>query len=585
MDHSSVIAKASTLKPIIKKRLQRGVPRSWREYQKQYPVRRNSLQNNDPTAFDFKDPNERFNRERGFRGENHFLEYSNEMLIEFARCKNSPLYFIENYCHITTANGLQLINLRDFQAEAIETIHNNNKVLGLTSRQASKTTIVACYLAYCLCFREHYTMAILSHTIQGSSEILNRVYQMMANLPDFLSPCIVSKSRERITTTTGVSLEAFASTGSSLRGQSLHLCYLDEASHLGVDLSKFYPEVIAPACSFRNSKVLLTTTPQGKDYFHSLWKGSKKTLGLGGNGFSRFTCMWYDIPENLFDYSDIESPVFDNGKSFKSIKLSSSTLSQFEIEYECSFATLANSLISVEAIRKLKISDPFIDADCKEIKLFQDPVLRARYVVGVDLGTQTGKDYSVAIVYAVDSNEIVATMRDNTSTLDEISMMIGNLAYLYNNAYVVIEVGDKWNISQTVINCLEEYFEELRYYRTKVNANRTQIGIAQSRHTKAHGYSLLKESLEGNNPVAVNDQTLADEITTFVEIKKRLSLSTAPVFGAAEGYHDDLVMGLMLVLLSLADDTFKQELAFADWEDITDEPEIIDPVFSTWGCF
>ncbi|PKQ78366.1 hypothetical protein CJP16_10575 [Aeromonas sobria] len=585
MDHSAVIAKASTLRPIIKKRLKRGVPRSWREYQKQYPVRRIALQHNDPTAFDFIDTQERFNRERGFRGENHYLEYSNEMVIEFSKCLNSPLYFIENYCHITTANGLQLINLRDFQADAIETIHNNNKVLGLTSRQASKTTIVACYLAWCLCFREHYTMAILSHTIQGSSEILNRVYQIMANLPDFLSPCIVSKSRERIVTGSGVSLEAFASTGSSLRGQSLSLCYLDEASHLGVDLAKFYPEVIAPACSFRNSKVLLTTTPQGRDYFHALWKGSKKLLGVGGNGFSRFTCQWYDIPENLFDYSDPDNPVFDNGKTFKAIKLASSTLSQFEIEYECSFATVANALIAVEAIRRLRVSEPWIDDDCKEIKIFRDPVANARYVIGVDLGTQTGKDYSVAVVYAVDSNEIVATMRDNTSTLDEISMMIGNLGYLYNNAYLIIEVGDKWNISQTVINCLSEYFEELRYYRTRVNANRTQIGLAQSRHTKAHGYSLLKESLEGKCPVAVNDQLLVDELSTFVEIKKRLSLSTAPVFGAAEGYHDDLVMGLMLILLSLSDETFKQEIAFADWSDIHEEQEIIDPVFSTWGCF
>ncbi|WP_378007342.1 terminase large subunit domain-containing protein, partial [Aeromonas jandaei] len=468
IDHASVLLETANLKPMIKKRLKRGLPRSWSAYNTAYPIRRLRLQSNDSSGFDFKDTEERFNKERGFRGENHRLEYSNEMLVEFAKCRRDPIYFIENYCHITTANGIQLINLRDFQVEAIETIHHNNKVLGLTSRQASKTTIVSCYLAWCLCFQEYYNAAILSHTIQGAENILNRVYQIMVNLPDFLSPCVIEKSRGKITTSTGVSIEAFASTGASLRGQSLHLCYLDEASHLGVDLSVFYPEVIAPACSFRTSKVILTTTPKGNDYFKLLWDGSKKTLGFGGNGFSRFTAMWYDIPENLFDYSDPDNPVFDNGKSFKAIKLAASSTAQFAVEYECSFASLTNNLLTLEALSRLKAGNPEVDPETPQLRMFKEPIRNARYLIGVDLGTQAGKDFSVALVYEIDSKEVVCTYRDNTSTLDDVACMIGNLAYLYNNAYLIIETGDKWNISAHVINVLNEYYDECRYYRTRL---------------------------------------------------------------------------------------------------------------------
>ncbi|MFV3398573.1 terminase large subunit domain-containing protein [Aeromonas veronii] len=581
---SEVLLQASALKPMIKKRVKRGLPKSWSAFEIAYPIRRNILQSADPTLFTFKDTQERFNKERGFRGENHSLDYSNSMLLEFAKCKNDPIYFIENYCHITTANGLQLINLRDFQVEAIETIHKNNKVLGLTSRQASKTTIVACYLAWCLCFQEYYQAGILSHTIQGSETILSRVYQILSNLPDFLAPCIVSKSKGFIETTTGVSIEAFASSGASLRGQTLALCYVDEASHLQVDLSVFYPEVVAPACSFRNSKVIMTTTPQGSDYFKTLWDGSKKILGLGGNGFATFTALWNDIPENLFCYTEPNNPTFDNGKSFKAGKLAASNLSQFQVEYECSFAAAANTLIDPISLASLVAGDVLDNSD-SSLKIYEYPIEGRRYVIGFDPAGQTNHDYSVAVVYSIDHEKVVAVMRDNSSSIDEIAMMVGNLASIYGNAFIIPEVGDKHAIAQHILGLLHEEFDgELRFYTTRrAQSSRRSIGIATNRHNKQLALSLLKEKIESKK-IQVNDPDIIHELKHFAEVKRLLSLSSVPTFAAQEGHHDDCVMALALIYLALDDPNFSDELYHAEWEALDVEEEYFDPVYSNWGC-
>ncbi|TNJ22748.1 hypothetical protein CF111_10610 [Aeromonas sobria] len=586
MLHSELLAlpPRKVIVPRIKKK---GIPKTWKAFLRAYQVQRITLQNQDSSALDFKEKDFRFNNERLFRGPNHSLEYTEEMLEEFNRCRSSITYFAANYCAIVSGDGLIKIPLRDYQIEYLELLASESKSIAVWSRQSSKTTCVSIYLAWLLCFNPYFSCGALSHTLQGSHTVLSRVFEVLGNLPDFLAPNIVEKSKGRILTGAGSSLEAFASSTGSIRGQSLHCVYVDECAHLDKDLGVIFPEQIAPAASFRNSRIVLTTTPNGRDYSYQLFKGAK-TAFSNGNGFKRFSVNFDQVPENCYTRPvDGTDPVYDGGNSFKAEKLKASTAAQFAVEYENSFESLSNTLLSLDALQRLKpMENYFWEPECPEIKIFSDPVENKRYVMGVDLGTQTGKDHSAAVIYAVDDREVVATMRDNTSSLEEVSNMLGNLAYAYNNAYLIPEVGDKHNISHTVLNILNEYFDELRYYRTNLKScSRKQIGIAQTRHTKQIGYSMLKEYFESKYSIAVNDENLIKELKTFVEVKKRFSLSTAPIFGAAENHHDDLVMALMLVLIALNDDDFKVELAYADWESIEEDEQPFDPVFSTFGCF
>jgi hypothetical protein len=66
-------------------------------------------------------------------------EFTPDQIREIIRCKNDPIYFIENYCHIVTLDhGLQLFKLYDCQKRKVDTVLNNRKVVLMEPRQQGK---------------------------------------------------------------------------------------------------------------------------------------------------------------------------------------------------------------------------------------------------------------------------------------------------------------------------------------------------------------------------------------------------------------------------------------------------------------
>ena len=54
------------------------------------------------------------------------ISYTQEQLIEVAKCADDPIYFIKNYVKIVNVDhGLVPFNMWDFQADMVNTFHNN----------------------------------------------------------------------------------------------------------------------------------------------------------------------------------------------------------------------------------------------------------------------------------------------------------------------------------------------------------------------------------------------------------------------------------------------------------------------------
>lgn len=78
------------------------------------------------------------------KGRNVKIEWTEELLHEFIRCKEDPIYFAENYVHIIDVDkGFLKIRLYDYQKEIIEKINSNRKVVVCASRQSGKCVIFA----------------------------------------------------------------------------------------------------------------------------------------------------------------------------------------------------------------------------------------------------------------------------------------------------------------------------------------------------------------------------------------------------------------------------------------------------------
>ena len=67
------------------------------------------------------------------------IEYTQDNVLEYAKCKADPIYFIKNYVKIISLDhGLIPFTLYDYQSRFIESMHNNRRCIGMFPRQHGK---------------------------------------------------------------------------------------------------------------------------------------------------------------------------------------------------------------------------------------------------------------------------------------------------------------------------------------------------------------------------------------------------------------------------------------------------------------
>jgi len=67
------------------------------------------------------------------------VEWTQDLLDEFAKCAVDPIYFIENYIKIVNVDGgLVPFKMYDFQKEIVEAFEDNRNVVLLIGRQSGK---------------------------------------------------------------------------------------------------------------------------------------------------------------------------------------------------------------------------------------------------------------------------------------------------------------------------------------------------------------------------------------------------------------------------------------------------------------
>ena len=139
--------------------------------------------------------------------------------------------------------------------------------------------------------------------------------------------------------------------------------------------------------------------------------------------------------------------------------------------------------------------------------------------------------------------------------------IIHKVAKDYNDAYVLIEI----NISEQVAYILHDelMYENIIFVNRTTNGQvvsggfgggKVQFGVNTDKRVKRVGCHNFKAMLE-EKKLIVNDVDTISEISTFIE--------TRGSYAADEGYHDDLVMPLVLFGWLTTNSYFK-ELSLKD---------------------
>ena len=474
------------------------------------------------------------------------MQLTEEQIREYIKCSKDPIYFIENYVKIITLDkGFVQIKLYPFQKEAVKDINDNRRVIVKAGRQVGKTTMVVGYILWYILFNQDKFVAILANKAPTAREILNRVKIAYESLPLWIQQGVKVWNKGDIELENNCRIMATSTASSAIRGYSISLLYLDEFAFVPSNIAdEFFTSVYPTISSGTQSKILISSTPNGMNHFYRMWTEAVE----GQSGFKHIEANWRQVPGRDQAWADDQRRILKDEK--------------FLQEMECEFMGSAGTLLSSAALKSLAFVKP-IHLSENGIKVYQTPILEHNYVIVADTSRGRGLDYSAFSVIDVTSMPYkqVCIYKDNNISPLVYPSIIRRVGEYYNSAYVLIEIND--NGQQVVDSLFDEYEYENILSTVEIKGkiavtwgygNRSYRGVRTTKSVKRLGCSIMKNLIEAQQLIIQDFDTIS-ELSTFI--------SNGTSFEASEGSHDDLVMTLVLFAW-LTNQKFFSELTNTD---------------------
>ncbi len=187
-------------------------------------------------------------------------EWTEEQILEYKKCMESPIHFIENYVKIISLDeGLIKFKIYDYQRELIDHFDENRFSVVLACRQSGKSITACAFLLWYLLFQPEQTIAILANKGAIAREMLTRITTMLEHVPFFLQPGTKVLNRGSIEFENESRIIASATGANSIRGLSVNLLYLDEFAFVE-NAEQFYTSTYPVVTSGGQSIVIITST-------------------------------------------------------------------------------------------------------------------------------------------------------------------------------------------------------------------------------------------------------------------------------------------------------------------------------------
>lgn len=228
------------------------------------------------------------------RPEGAVIEYTQEMVEEYLRCKSDPIYFIRKYIHIVHPDkGVVKFDLFAYQEDLIRAYSNSSRVITLQPRQSGKTITTAAFLLWYMIFNDNKTIAVLANKQATADEILGRMRMAYEELPAWLQQGVKTWNKRSIELENGSKAFSSASSASSIRGRSISILYLDELGFIpNTQAEDFFTAVYPTISAGKDTKILISSTPNGYNMFQKFWVEAENGL----NGFVPIRVHWHQTP-------------------------------------------------------------------------------------------------------------------------------------------------------------------------------------------------------------------------------------------------------------------------------------------------
>ena len=390
------------------------------------------------------------------------------------------------------------------------------------------TTTTAAYFVWYIIFNDNKQVAVLANKQATADEVMYKICMAYENLPHWLQQGVRSWNKRSIELENGSRVFGSATSASAIRGKAINIIMIDEMAHIDNTLAEeFFTAVYPTIAAGKDSKIFITSTPNGFNHFHRIWNEAEKGL----NGFKAFRVHWYQTPGRDQKWFDEQRAVLGELKTAQEIL--------------GSFMGSSRQLLNAQSLSKLTYDLPlkeYVD-QFKGLKLYKMPEKHKVYSMSVDVSRGRHLDYSAFTIFDITQypHTIVATYRNNEISPMLYATILQKIGINYNNSYMLIEIND---IGGQVADILwnECEYENLHWTKSGELLGKAGSdpypGIRTTRKTKRIGCANLKDMVE-NDQLIINDFDMISELSTFVQ-------KDGGSYEADTGFHDDTVATLWL---------------------------------------
>lgn len=151
-----------------------------------------------------------------------------EVIVELAKCKESPIYFAKYAYVVHPKLGLISFKTFDYQDELLQKFVDNRFNLILKSRQIGISTVVAIYCAWMMLFWREKNIVIISKDMETGKAFIEMIKTVFENLPVWLKPKKIVNNVKSVKISTGSKVKTLAPTKNAARSFASSLLVLDE---------------------------------------------------------------------------------------------------------------------------------------------------------------------------------------------------------------------------------------------------------------------------------------------------------------------------------------------------------------------
>lgn len=519
----------------------------------------------------------------------------NDMAIEYAKGfqDKSRIYFIER--NLSTFNAsvgrLSQFILFPRQKVFLRTLAENKAVISLKHRQVGCTTITAAWVTAQMVFADPEapeTCLCIGNKLDLSQQMVTKIRDFLLQVPrwywgdEYYSPdpkseknkkeIFVKSSKSEIELFNGCRVVARSSGPNAARGLSaVSILIFDEAAFIE-NGQEVYSSAVAATASVPNSKVVMVSTPNGKDelYYETYTqaldgKNNYKVVEFKWYQDLRYNkfLSWYKINKETKERKEYKEEVLDksgtveyneqhwadmvqNGWTPTSpwyenmCRQFNNDTMKIAQELDCSFMGSANNVVASEYIeqqRTLNVRDRLTDMQdpmVPETWFWKAPIEGHRYIVSADPSRGSSNDFTAIEIIDVDGRDengmpIIEQVAEFVGKRygDEVGDLLFKYATLYNNAYVVIDAtggsGDACALRLISLGYKNLYYDDdVQKTYTLQNPSKTQGEPQMDKlpgfHFQGNRFPVLS-NLAGmirNNEIKIRSIRVIHELETWI---------------------------------------------------------------------